>query len=253
MILPRRVVPAAVSSVFTLGNLLSGFFAIIEAAEGNLVGAGWLVVLAGFFDVLDGMVARAIRATSRFGVQLDSLSDMISFGVAPSVLLYQAAFSDVRFGAFVAAIPVLGSAVRLAGFNLLSIPHQGMKPDFYLGLPTPAAAGVIVSFLLTDESSGWFVSLVGGRVSAFLPITLFVSLLMVSRIRFPALLPPTRGNLRRHLWRYLGYLVVPALLFVFREVGLLVSVGAYLLIGLGGALAWLLRALRSDNDSTPDS
>ena len=87
----RRV---AVPSFFTLMNLFSGFLAIITIADGNLFRGAWLIVAAGLFDVFDGMMARLANATSDFGIELDSLSDIVSFGVAPGFLIYTFALNE---------------------------------------------------------------------------------------------------------------------------------------------------------------
>ena len=83
----RRIPPAAVPSFFTLMNLFSGFVAITQTAQGQYEQACWLIVLAGFFDLLDGMMARLTNSQSLFGVELDSLADVVSFGLAPSFQL----------------------------------------------------------------------------------------------------------------------------------------------------------------------
>ncbi|MEL7363878.1 MAG: CDP-alcohol phosphatidyltransferase family protein, partial [Bacteroidota bacterium] len=85
----------AVPSFFTLMNLLSGFFSVVMSSDGRFATAAWLIVLAAFFDLLDGMMARLANAQSTFGLELDSLSDVVSFGLAPSFLLYQFGLGEV--------------------------------------------------------------------------------------------------------------------------------------------------------------
>jgi CDP-diacylglycerol--serine O-phosphatidyltransferase len=246
----RRPLPrAAVPSAFTLGNLLSGFFSIVRASEGDFQTAAWLIVLAAFFDLLDGMVARIARGDSRFGLELDSLCDVVSFGVAPSFLLYQFGLKDFPFGAFIASLPALTGAVRLARFNTMEVSE---KRPYFNGLPIPAQAGTIVAFILTFRHEGWFSSLEGGRLSILLPLSVLLSALMVSPIRFAALPQPTRTNLRRYRWRFAAFVLGLVLVLLLKEVGLLISAAVYLALGIGGALVWAVRVARSGGDEAPE-
>lgn len=242
--LPRTAVPSA----FTLGNLLSGFFSIVEASRGNLAVAAWLVVLAAFFDLLDGMVARVAGSTGRFGVELDSLCDVVSFGVAPSFLLYQFGFRDFPFGAFLAALPAMCGAVRLARFTAMA---EGEKQDYFVGLPIPAQAGLIVAFILTFDDVAWFAGLEGGRLSILLPLTVLLSALMVSPVRFMALPQPSRRAMRKYPWRFALFVGGLALALVFGAAGLLVAGLVYLALGLAGALVWAVRAATGRDDGEP--
>lgn len=244
----RRLPAAAVPSFFTLGNLLSGFFSLIEASRGDLEQAAWLIVLAGLFDLLDGMVARFAQADSDFGIELDSLCDVVSFGAAPSFLLYHVGLQDFRFGEFVAALPVLCGAVRLARFNVLA---GGAKRDYFVGLPIPAMAATIVAFILTFESDAGFQHFEQGRLSILLPAVVVVSFLMVSPVRFPSLPQLSRATLRRSPRRYLAFLVGGLLVLALGAPGLLFCTLAYLTLGLGGALVWAVRAARDPGGSPP--
>ena len=101
--LNRRI---AVPSFFTLMNLFSGFLSIIAIADGDLTRGAWLILAAGMFDVFDGMMARLAKAHSDFGIELDSLSDMVSFGVAPGFLIYNFTLSELgNLGLLISAIP----------------------------------------------------------------------------------------------------------------------------------------------------
>src|SRR5690554_6471720 len=109
----------AVPSFFTLMNLFCGFLAIISISQGDLVRGAWLIALAGLFDVFDGLMARLANATSDFGIELDSISDMVSFGVAPGFLIYTWALHELgSVGVMISALPPLCGAVRLARFNV---------------------------------------------------------------------------------------------------------------------------------------
>ena len=247
-----RISRTAVPSAFTLGNLLSGFFSLVYASQGNLEFASWLIVWAGLFDLLDGMVARVVGSSSAFGVELDSLCDVVSFGAAPSFLIYQFGLGEMGlFGAFIASLPVLCGAVRLARFN--SYTEAGEKKDYFVGLPIPAMAGLIVAFILTFEDDSWFSALERGRLSILIPLTAVLSALMVSPIQFLALPQPNPAALRKYPKRFAAFVIGLLLTLFLGEIGLLISGLAYLAVGLGGAVAWAIRVVTDDTteDNAP--
>lgn len=138
-------------SLFTLGNLVMGFLAMIQAINGDFVKASWFIVIAGIFDMLDGRIARLTNTTSKFGIELDSLCDMISFGVAPAILMYNfVMFKYTKWGIIICLLYVIAAALRLARFNSNTLDN---KEDGYSfkGLPTPAAAYMLASFVLVDN------------------------------------------------------------------------------------------------------
>jgi CDP-diacylglycerol--serine O-phosphatidyltransferase len=130
-------------SAFTLGNLFFGVYAIISASRGDFVWAAWFVVFAGVLDVLDGSVARFTRTGSRFGAELDSLVDAISFGVAPGFILYRVFFESTQGYWILSFVYIMAVVVRLARFNV----EQGgeAKRNFH-GLPSPAAGMTLACF-----------------------------------------------------------------------------------------------------------
>ena len=245
----RRRARAAVPNFFTLMNLLAGFFSLIQTAAGNLEAAAWLVVLAAFFDLLDGLMARLVGVSGEFGVELDSLSDVVSFGVAPSFLLYQFGLDQLgpMWGGLLASLPALFGAVRLAKFN--SITEVGVKSTEFVGLPIPAQAGAVVVFILASVNLAWFDVLARPQLSVLITIVVGLSALMVAPIRFPALPHPTRSNLRTYRIRYLFFLLGLVLALIFQEYGLLFAAVVYLGWGLGGALLWAVRAATEDPDA----
>ncbi|MEM1042068.1 MAG: CDP-diacylglycerol--serine O-phosphatidyltransferase [Bacteroidota bacterium] len=254
----RGVPPVAVPSFFTLMNLLSGFFSLIQTSAGNLEAAAWLVVLAAFFDLLDGLMARLARVSSDFGLELDSLSDVVSFGVAPSFLLYEFGLDQLGplWGAILASLPALFGAVRLARFNTLADPEE--KQGYFTGLPIPAQAGTVVVFILTFADSSWFDVLERRQISVLITLVLALSALMVSPVRFPALPQPNRSNLRAYPYRFLAFGVglvltlVGEVVFRAGEVGLLISAVVYLALGIGGAIRWAISAASEPDDASPD-
>ena len=137
-------------SLFTCGNMAFGFLSILASINGAFTKAAWLLILAIACDILDGRIARMTKTTSKFGVELDSLSDLVSFGVAPAILMYQLVLNTMgKTGIAIAVLFVLSSALRLAKFNVKT--DEGKTSDFFMGLPTPASAGLIISFVLSYE------------------------------------------------------------------------------------------------------
>lgn len=165
-------------SLLTTANLFCGFFALILTAQERYPEAALAVLVAMVMDMLDGRVARLMKATSQFGVEFDSLADIVSFCVAPAFLAYTFALQHLGraawFGAF---LFVICGALRLARFNV----HTGTADRrFFVGLPTPPAAGIVVSTVLLlagQEPSRWM-------LVAVAVITYAVALLMVSTFRY---------------------------------------------------------------------
>jgi CDP-diacylglycerol--serine O-phosphatidyltransferase len=165
-------------SLLTTGNLFCGFFALLLTVESRYAEASLAIFVAMVMDMLDGRVARLMKATSQFGVEFDSLADVVSFCVAPAFLIYSFALAGLGrpawFGAF---LFVICGALRLARFNV----YTGVTDRrFFVGLPTPAAAGVIVSTVLLlqgEEPPRWV--LVAIAVGTYL-----TALLMVSTFRY---------------------------------------------------------------------
>lgn len=130
-------------SAFTLGNLFFGIYAMVSASRGDFMFAGWAIVFAGTLDVLDGSVARFTRTGSRFGAELDSLVDAISFGVAPGFIMYRLFFADTQWSWIVTFVYVTAVVVRLARFN---IEQGGEAKRYFHGLPSPAAGMTLATF-----------------------------------------------------------------------------------------------------------
>lgn len=178
-------------NLVTLSAVFCGFDSIrLSAAatgEDDLYRAALLVVFAMFFDMLDGRVARMTKTQSAFGLQMDSLADVISFGVAPAVLVYSWTLKRFGvFGLFASFVYVACAAIRLARFNVLTMGDDGKptKPSpYFLGLPSPGAAGILVSIVVANHAvAGAF-----GRAEytwVILLITVALGLLMVSSVEF---------------------------------------------------------------------
>jgi len=138
-------------SLFTTGGLFAGFYGLIAAVQGRFELAAWALIAAAVFDILDGRVARLLHAESDFGAQYDSMCDMLSFGIAPAVLMYMWALAPLHKAGWMAAFLIAAcAALRLARFNV----ELGVQSKRYFnGLPTPAAAMLIASAVLFHENS----------------------------------------------------------------------------------------------------
>ena len=178
--------------MITLASIFCGFDAIRVVATDNptvddFYRAGILLSFAMLFDLLDGRVARLTRTQSAFGLQLDSLADLVSFGVAPSLLLYKwGLFRYPTPGLLVAFMFTACGAIRLARFNVLSSGSSGapLKPGKYvIGLPIPPAAGILISLLVANRAVGGALNAERNTFALF-GMTIMLSLLMVSNVKF---------------------------------------------------------------------
>jgi len=168
-------------NLVTILGLFCGFYSIIATINGNFTLAASATLVAFIFDGLDGKLARMLNATSDFGIQLDSLSDLISFGVAPAVLVYKWALAPYgRLGWMAAFLFVACGALRLARFNVQT---KKLDPRFFVGLPIPAAAGVVAtSVLFANEFIGNPSDI---TVPVWFTFTIYIlAFLMVSNIRY---------------------------------------------------------------------
>lgn len=168
------MISKSIPNLFTIGNLFLGILSIIFVFNGRPELAAIMVIVAMLTDGLDGRVARALNVQSEFGKELDSLSDVISFGVAPAFIVYVVAFQDLDYQAaawiITAIFPICG-ALRLARFNVIS-----GTPGYFIGLPIPAAGGVLSTLaLFHDELTPLVLAL----------CTLGLSFLMISNVKYP--------------------------------------------------------------------
>jgi CDP-diacylglycerol--serine O-phosphatidyltransferase len=179
-------------NAITLASVFCGFNAIRVAAsqgadEQEFYRAAVLLIFSMLFDLMDGRVARLTKTQSAFGLQIDSLADVISFGVAPALLVYQWVLNRLPVaGLLTAFMFVACAAIRLARFNVLSSGESGapLKPSKYIiGLPTPPASGILISLVVANHAAGDALS--DERYTmVILGMTVLLSLLMVSNVRF---------------------------------------------------------------------
>jgi len=203
-----RQVVVVMPSAFTLGNLFFGFWAIVSAFNGNFRWAGWFIVFAGILDMLDGRVARLSGTGTRFGAELDSLVDVISFGVAPALLMYFLDFSNAgRFAWMLCYIYVVAVALRLARFNVLSAgkPSSG----WFTGLPSPAA-GMTLAVYYPFSQTNWYrasLAYMDLQHQGLVVLMLLLAVLMVSNVKYPKF-PPIGVRSRKGIFGLIVHLVI---------------------------------------------
>ena len=211
-----RQVVVVMPSAFTLGNLFFGFWAIVSAFNGNFRWAGWFIVFAGILDMLDGRVARLSGTGTRFGAELDSLVDVISFGVAPALLMYFLDFSNAgRFAWILCYIYVVAVALRLARFNVLSAGKP--SSSWFTGMPSPAAGMTLAAYYPFSQTNWYRASLayLDLQHEGLVVLMLLLAVLMVSNVKYPKFPPigirSARGifGLVVHLVILLGGLLAP--------------------------------------------
>ena len=219
-------------------NMLSGYVSIIMAGEGSFVIAGWLIFLAAFFDTIDGFVARLTNSSSEFGVELDSLSDLVSFGAAPAYLVYKFGLEQLGmpYGLLFSSLLMVGSGLRLARFNISLI---GYSKDSFSGLPTPAQAMPIASFVLWMVAEPLFTGIALQRGLAVLSVAL--GTLMVSKVNYDALPKPTLESFRKHPVQMSAYVVAIVCVLFFQAKAFFVSMLLYILLGIVRSLTLTAR------------
>jgi CDP-diacylglycerol--serine O-phosphatidyltransferase len=193
-----RITRAVVPSLFTVLNMFCGFMAIIDISRGEFISASWLLLLAAGFDAVDGIMARITKSTSDFGVQIDSLSDVISFGAAPSFLVYQMHLHVLGgMGIFISSLLMVFGGLRLARFNVQLV---GFDKDHFVGLPIPASALTVASFTWTYFRPGTGLDPTASAVLPWLVVGL--GLLMVSKVKYDTLPKISRKAVQREPWKY---------------------------------------------------
>jgi CDP-diacylglycerol--serine O-phosphatidyltransferase len=203
-----RQVVVVMPSAFTLGNLFFGFWAIVSAFNGNFRWAGWFIVFAGILDMLDGRVARLSGTGTRFGAELDSLVDVISFGVAPALLMYFLDFSNAgRFAWILCYIYVVAVALRLARFNVLSAgkPSTG----WFTGMPSPAAGMTLAAYYPFSQTNWYRASLayLDLQHEGLVVLMLLLAVLMLSNVKYPKF-PPIGVRSARGIFGLVVHLVI---------------------------------------------
>ena len=231
--------------MFTVGNMFCGWASIVYAMHGDYATAAALIGVAMILDTLDGRIARMTGTSSEFGVEFDSLADVISFGVAPAVLVFSWGLESLgRFGWAAGFLYVTATAIRLARFNI-----QGKSSDrrYFVGLPSPPAAGVLAATVYAYPSG--FEIVIGATVA--LAIVLVSAGLMVSRIRYRSLNALIPGRRQPSLALLLVAGVIAAIASN-PQVVLVAMAYTYLASGLIGlAFSKVRRRQRTEEPRTP--
>ena len=182
----RRFIPNS----FTIFNMFLGFMSIISSANGDYFWAAWFIIFGAIFDGFDGKIARALNSTSDFGIQFDSLADIITFCLAPSIFAYMVWAEPLGqlVGGFYAFMPLMLGSIRLAKFNLEA---EGDQKGQFFGIPTPLMALTVVGIWLFLSQIHQYPFLIwqprqlGGDARIVLPLVMIISFLMLSKMPFP--------------------------------------------------------------------
>lgn len=212
-------------NALTLCGMFFGFYAIISAINGKFIYAAWAIILANIFDGLDGWVARLTRTTTRFGVELDSLSDLVAFGVAPSILIYKWALFDFgRVGFAIAFLFAACGALRLARFNIQS--GGGIKS--FKGLPIPGAATMIAATVIFCQDILNFTP----QKNIFFPaLTFLLSFMMVSNLKFHGL-KEVDFKEKKPFWILLFFILLIFFIVIHPQIAIFTLASIYVLSGI---------------------
>jgi CDP-diacylglycerol--serine O-phosphatidyltransferase len=249
---PRRLRSVALlPTLITLGNGVCGVTAIFKIGEYMAGGplrvaqqAAWLILIAMIFDALDGFVARLTRTASSFGAQLDSLCDLITFGVTPGFLTYAVTRQDINefWARPVQAVCVLYAMcalIRLARFTVETTPDESSHREF-AGLPSPAAAGVMASAVLpTVMPADWARSVAPAIHHALPGLALATGILMVSRVKYAHVVNRVLKG-RRPFVTLVEITLAIALFYLFREFAFFIAFFGY---AVTGPLFWLKKRI----------
>ena len=230
-------------NLLTTAALFCGFFAIVKAMSGGFEQAAVAIFVAMVLDGLDGRVARLTHTQSAFGAEYDSLSDMVSFGVAPALVTYAWALRDMgRLGWIAAFIYCVGAALRLARFNSSA---EASDKRFFQGLPSPAAAALVAGFVWVMIDLD-----VAGAEVRWLACTLliFAGITMVSSVRFYSF---KDFNLRRSV-PFLAIVAIALSLALFSYEPSLALFGLFVVYALSGHVLALVRLVCRRTSASPD-
>jgi CDP-diacylglycerol--serine O-phosphatidyltransferase len=213
-------------NTLTLCGMLAGFFAIMSSITGDFVDAAWAIMIATIFDGLDGWMARLTNTSTRFGLELDSLSDLVAFGVAPAIMMYHwALYPFGRWGWAAAFLFIACGALRLARFNVQT---ETATSKAFKGMPIPAAAVIICTIIL------FYNTFSPGKPdeNIFFPlITIVVSLLMVSPLRYHGL-KEVNFREKKPFWVLILFVMALFVLLVHPPTAVFVMAMSYLVWGL---------------------
>lgn len=225
-------------NMFTMGNLFCGFFAIISVLKGDFQLAATAIIVANVFDILDGKVARLMHATSRFGMEFDSLADLVSFGVAPALLAFIWGLSQYgRFGWLAAFLFLACGALRLARYN---VQVGSVEKGFFNGLPIPAAASMVAAVVMIFYHLGGS----GTARNVLVLLSIYVlAFLMVSNLKYRSF----KESLNKERAPFMVLVLVAVFIIILAsepQITLFVLLGLYVISGPMERLLLLLGLLK---------
>ncbi len=230
-------------NLFTTGSLFAGFYGIVSTLNGRYYIAAWFILVSSIFDALDGKVARLTGTTSKFGVEYDSLADLVAFGVAPGLLMYSWALRPFgKLGWLASFLYVVCGALRLARFNVQVATVESKR---FVGLPIPAAASMVASCVLLFYHLGGSGTI---KKASILILIYFLAFLMVSNFRYYSFKDPEL--VKRQPFGFLVLAIVLIIVIVAQpEIMFFLLFLAYVGSGPLGSLARLARRRKRDETS----
>ncbi len=230
-------------NLFTTGALFAGFYAIVQAMNQRFTEAAVAIFIAMVLDGLDGRVARLTRTQSEFGAEYDSLSDMVCFGAAPALIMYEWALKDLgRFGWISAFVYCVGAALRLARFNTNI---DVVDKHYFQGLPSPAAAALVAGVVwVIDDFGIQRAEVIRGIAAA---VTLFAGITMVSNVPFYSF---KDINLRRSVPFWAVLLIVLAMVLISSNPPMILFL-LFVAYSISGYVVWVWKRYRRREGRAP--
>jgi CDP-diacylglycerol--serine O-phosphatidyltransferase len=213
-------------NTLTLCGMFMGFFSVLASLKGNYIHASWAIIVATVFDGLDGWVARLTHSTTRFGIELDSLSDLVAFGVAPAVMLYKwALWPFGRIGWAAAFLFMACGALRLARYN---VQMGSTESKSFTGMPIPGAAMIVATLVIFYHQIS---EVMPGRNYLILLLTVLLSVFMVSTLRYHGA-KEIDFSKRKPFWILVIIVVVFTIIIVHPPIALFMFAMIYLIGGI---------------------
>lgn len=244
MFISKKFIP----SLFTILNAFCGFLSVINSANHEFETAALFIVFATLFDAVDGLAARLTKSSSEFGVELDSLSDVISFGLAPSFLIYGIYLKELGdIGVVISSFIMVFAAIRLARFNVQLV---GFDKDKFNGLPAPMAAMTIVTYILFYHEKILSPSLSGNFI---IVLAVVLPVLMVSRIKYASLPRPSLHSVKKNPIVFIILLIAVIITVATGGEGSFSFCLFYIFSGIIISLKnFIFRNSRTEDDNIPD-
>ncbi len=235
----RRIKKNIVPSMFTMLNLFFGYFAIVNVLRENFVVASWFIIAAAVWDAIDGKIARLTHTYSEFGIQFDSIADVVSFGAAPAILIYQLFFYKLGApGIIISFFPLLFGAIRLARYN---VNLDGFEKGNFSGLPIPSMAVTLSSYVIFNYDL-WE----GLRFGPMLiPLVILLSVLMVSHIEYDTIPKFSFKVNRKNSLHLLVLIMGVTAILIFQEKVMFPLVFAFILFCVARSIK---HSLKDDED-----